>query len=691
MPTIDDLLNENSGIEVYEDEVFLPADGYATVSYNDAQTVFIDGKSIGDLSGQISVSGEANSQYIQFERDRYADGIDLLGKIIQIHYEREDGVGDNSPAVNVEYSETRIRFGWLVPGKAVAIDGILRVAPFVYGTDPSGDTYIMKDIYAEYTVNEGLALSGGIEEPEEEWYTQFLAQMQSYLSQATEQAQIATEAVQTIDEHISKIYDSYDDLCVMFKSLGYYIGANIMDYRTPVDISASETLKYIPWDIPYNCCGFLMDFGNNNGRNATIYPRNGEAYTIRVNGNKKFLPLNYADVDRIAIWITTTSDVVSDIKINAVAKKFIDLDDPKYIITNEFNSEEAKVVTESWSVVYGDLMRSNRIKVAPGDIICVESGYCFPYNLSTTLCHPYYKQDEDLVYAYDNTFIRANHEGLSIPEPCGYISILYGSNDKVKIYRKRRKKGNEQNIVDFLGDSITAGYITSSVADHEYGYPNWVGQRLCLGGINNYGVGGTTVSIREGYSNSFLERMHKLINDSIDEEGKSGLRLRSLFVLGGTNDYSLQVTLGDSNSPEINIDSPNYETITFYKSYEKLLQICLEAYEGRVVCATPLPRTASPSAGYETYALKQYIEAIVELCERFSVPCLRLDTMSTLNPGIASVRSRYFSDGVHPGQWGQACVLAPIVADFIEQHLHSALCEIQLPDRPDDSEEELTQ
>lgn len=193
MPTIDELLNDNSDIETYEDG-FVPADGYMTVPYSDAQIIYINNKSIGDMSEQISVEGESNSQYILFERDRFADGIDLVNKLIQIHYEREDGVTDNCPVVNVEYSEDRLRFGWVIPEKAVAIDGVLRVMPFVYGTDPNGDTYIMKDLFAEYDVNEGMAIDGGIEEPEEQWYQQFLDEMQEFLNQSVQAKNEAAES-----------------------------------------------------------------------------------------------------------------------------------------------------------------------------------------------------------------------------------------------------------------------------------------------------------------------------------------------------------------------------------------------------------------------------------------------------------------------------------------------------------------
>lgn len=162
---------------------FSPVDGYERVPYSDENTIYIENKSIGDLQDQISVSGESNSQYIQFERDRYMDGIDLSDKRLQIHYERPDGSGDNSPAVNVEISENRLRYGWVIPGKAVEQPGTLRIMPFAFAEE-SSDVYIMKELYAEYVIHDGLAINGGIKEPDDEWYNQFLVQMQTLLNQS---------------------------------------------------------------------------------------------------------------------------------------------------------------------------------------------------------------------------------------------------------------------------------------------------------------------------------------------------------------------------------------------------------------------------------------------------------------------------------------------------------------------------
>lgn len=182
LPTVEELLREQNETDFYEEEQFTSVPGYQTSEYKDSQIIIISNKEIGNLDQQISVSGESNSQYIMFEVNRFEDNIDLIDKLIQVHYEREDGVGDNCPVVDVSASNLHMRFGWVIPPKAVEIDGILKIMPFIHGTTSSGNTYILKEIYAEYDVKEGLTLSGGIEKSEEDWYVQFLNKMDNYVS-----------------------------------------------------------------------------------------------------------------------------------------------------------------------------------------------------------------------------------------------------------------------------------------------------------------------------------------------------------------------------------------------------------------------------------------------------------------------------------------------------------------------------
>lgn len=478
------------------------------------------------------------------------------------------------------------------------------------------------------------------------------------------------DAVRT---QIERIIPDYDRLYNWFLLHGYHISKNITDIRSFTNTS-TESLKYITIYKPISAAGLIFKSNWKGQRNVTVYPEEGDAYTIKISGGFPFVSLD--GVNRVAIWINTNNDTISEIEVHIVTKRFIDLDDKEYVITDEFNPDESELEAEGFHQVYGNLMRSNMIAVAPGDEICVDSGYGYNGTLFVRLYFPYYHKDatdgETKRISYDSTTIVPNSKGLVIPEPCGYVTVAYLSNDDIKIYRKRKKKGRELQTIDFLGDSITAGYLTSSNYNNDYAYPRWLNERLCFGTVHNYGVGGTTISPREGYTSSFLERINSIIST------EENIHRRILFILGGINDYSRQVPVGNEDSPEINLDALNYAQITFYKSYEKLLSICLEAYRGRVYCATPLRRRDSESQDDFEYSQEQYADVIEKLCKKYCVPCLRLDKMSSLNPDIDSVNSQYFTDGLHPNQWGQACVLAPMVANFIQTYAYTTYSDMFL-------------
>ena len=115
--------------ERYEDENYSIVDVTKTVSIN---------------QNQINLTQEDNSQYIPFEMFRYYDGIDLMTKTLSIYYlNKEDAEGTSSP-INVRYSDTKIRFGWVVPKEATALEGKLRIEIHAEGTNPLGGKYLFK-------------------------------------------------------------------------------------------------------------------------------------------------------------------------------------------------------------------------------------------------------------------------------------------------------------------------------------------------------------------------------------------------------------------------------------------------------------------------------------------------------------------------------------------------------------------
>lgn len=152
--------------------------------YRDEEYTYIEGRTIGDITAQISVQGEAYSQYISFMIDRYYDGIDLVGMSIWIHYELKNGSGSEDSPVNVMYNDSTIRFGWVIPDKATQQSGDIKIGVWVNGTAPNTKAYILKTEEKIYTIHPGLIPGSGITQPDQTWFENFVEQMDSKVSTA---------------------------------------------------------------------------------------------------------------------------------------------------------------------------------------------------------------------------------------------------------------------------------------------------------------------------------------------------------------------------------------------------------------------------------------------------------------------------------------------------------------------------
>lgn len=174
-----------SAFALGETEEWVKSDKYMDYpEYQDEEYTYIEGRTIGDITAQISVQGEQYSQYISFMMDRYYDGIDLTGMSIWIHYELKDGSGSEDSPVNVEYNSNDIRFGWIIPEKATQQSGDIKIGVWVNGTAPNTKSYILKTKEKIYTIHPGLILGSGITQPDQNWFENFVVQMDSKVSTA---------------------------------------------------------------------------------------------------------------------------------------------------------------------------------------------------------------------------------------------------------------------------------------------------------------------------------------------------------------------------------------------------------------------------------------------------------------------------------------------------------------------------
>lgn len=203
--------------------------------------------------------------------------------------------------------------------------------------------------------------------------------------------------------------------------------------------------------------------------------------------------------------------------------------------------------------------------------------------------------------------------------------------------------------INFLGDSITEGCGTSA---KDKIYLNILKERCGLAEARNYGISGTRIADYLGedpgnWGPSFAARF-----------GEMETEADAVVVFGGTNDF------GHGNAPlgSFGDTEPN----TFYGALDTLMRGLTEKYpDANIVFMTPLHRREelkkNPNSGK---VFKDYVYAIKEMAEYYSIPVLDLYAISGIQPCIESQKARLCPDGLHPNDLGHIRI-----ADCLERFL----------------------
>ena len=182
MATVDEILARQAYAE--GDETWTKDNNYPSYTlYVEPEYVPVTNKRIADFNDQISVRGEQNAQFVGFQLPRYDDGLDLTAQHLYIHYQTVYGGGDGVPC-NVYWSDNYVRLCWQVPAQATQEPGIIQMMIYATGTNSAGERVTWKTLPASYTIHDGLDIGGGIPEPDQSWYEQFVARMEGKVSTA---------------------------------------------------------------------------------------------------------------------------------------------------------------------------------------------------------------------------------------------------------------------------------------------------------------------------------------------------------------------------------------------------------------------------------------------------------------------------------------------------------------------------
>ena len=194
----------------------------------------------------------------------------------------------------------------------------------------------------------------------------------------------------------------------------------------------------------------------------------------------------------------------------------------------------------------------------------------------------------------------------------------------------------------FVGDSITYGHGTTLI------YYNVLKDLLALKTVTGMGVGGSCFSTKSDYgtANSPLVTRYQNIPDA-----------DLIVVFMGTNDYGHETPMGTIEDTT---------DVSFYGAVNVVVKGIVEAHPtSRIVFCTPLHRygfgtskllgtafTYDHIKNGQDHTLKDYVDALKEVCERYSIPVIDLFSQSGLNPSISQIKDLYFPDGLHPNEAG---------------------------------------
>lgn len=201
--------------------------------------------------------------------------------------------------------------------------------------------------------------------------------------------------------------------------------------------------------------------------------------------------------------------------------------------------------------------------------------------------------------------------------------------------------------INFLGDSITEGAGTTG---REKCYHRLIKEKYGLKKAINYGLSGTRIARQ-------LEPSEDETQFDLTFELRSEIMYRdvdAVVVFGGTNDY------GHGDARFGNLDDE--DIFTFCGAVNSLISKLSRNFpKAKLVFMTPIHRlNENEPSKPDGKVLKDYVDAIVEICARRGVSVINLFEINPLDPSDESI----VPDGLHPNDKGHE-----IMADVIGKAL----------------------
>lgn len=305
------------GVENYAESNFKRSDKYLWYEkYHDDNYSEIDiQKNIKIGKNQINLTQEENSQVIPFLMNRYYDGVDLTEMFISVLFVNKNGDEAESPVINLEYNDDKIRFYWLVNKLATAVEGKLKIEIHATGKNEKGENYVWKTKTNE-EIDILKSLSGnGIIEPGDGWdsYVEIVNNSVNQAQSAAQEAKsFADKAAQSLTVVNEKIENSSEEIKgqviadITNTLLKYYTREEVDALLENIDISAQlEGLSGRVSDLE-------TEFENFDGLSNLSFDFQKDTKTLTVYNGQDIIKEIVLDVDPSLEWVTAYGTIVDE-------------------------------------------------------------------------------------------------------------------------------------------------------------------------------------------------------------------------------------------------------------------------------------------------------------------------------------------------------------------------------------------
>jgi len=334
-----------------------------TEYYDPNFSIIDENKNITLDSSQINLTQEENSQYVPFKMFRRYDNIDQLKMTLLMHCITPTGGDVYVTPVNVQYDDSYLYFGVILPASVCATKGEVLFEIQSIGTNEKGDNYKLITRNAKFNVEESLSGNGTVEPtPDTGWMTTFLKQVTEEVGKAQTAANEAKEAAKEAKASADKSKDVINSAKKeLSTTLDTRIASYLLSYYTKAEVD--NLLKNIDLTDVYNKINSIDGLAkfnvqyNSDTRTMSFY-----------NGDKKIKDI-VLNTDPSAEWVVSYGKVVDGKISTATTPIQKSIDSFKSTVNSDLQAIHKNIddLPETLKTKYYDKDATNELLTAKAD------------------------------------------------------------------------------------------------------------------------------------------------------------------------------------------------------------------------------------------------------------------------------------------------------------------------------------